>query len=102
MKGAPRPRGQTDCIEPARPSGKREEAMRPMNRTEEEAFASPEQPDLFARHVVFDCETTGLLPRRGHRIIEIGTVAIESVPVVGEFASLIDAGARIPPDMLST
>ncbi|MFH2074873.1 MAG: exonuclease domain-containing protein [Pseudomonadota bacterium] len=44
------------------------------------------------RHVVVDVETTGLSPRHGHRVIEIGAVA-----VVGEFTTLIDAGVPIPP-----
>jgi DNA polymerase-3 subunit epsilon len=73
--------------------------MRPATRIQEEAFAAPEQTDLFARHVVFDCETTGLWPRRGHRIIEIGAVAVENGTIASEFASLIDAGARIPPEV---
>ena len=51
------------------------------------------------RHVVVDCETTGLWPRRGHRVIEIGAVAIENLTVVGEFSTLIDAGVPIPPEV---
>ncbi|MBU2226816.1 MAG: 3'-5' exonuclease [Proteobacteria bacterium] len=51
------------------------------------------------RHVVVDCETTGLWPRHGHRVIEIGAVAIENRVVVGEFATLIDAGVSIPPEV---
>jgi DNA polymerase-3 subunit epsilon len=70
--------------------------MRPSTRPKEEAFATGNQPDLAARHVVFDCETTGLWPRRGHRVIEIGAVAVENSFMVAEFTSLIDAGVRIP------
>jgi DNA polymerase-3 subunit epsilon len=51
---------------------------------------------LFNRHVVVDVETTGLSPRQGHRVIEIGAVAIEEGAVVGEFTSLIDAGVPVP------
>jgi DNA polymerase-3 subunit epsilon len=51
------------------------------------------------RHVIVDVETTGLWPRRGHRVIEIGAVAVEGGAVVGEFASLIDAGVPIPPEV---
>ena len=70
--------------------------MRPFTRPREETLAPPNQQDLFARHVVFDTETTGLWPRRGHRIIEIGAVAVENGVMVGEFVSLIDAGVGIP------
>jgi DNA polymerase-3 subunit epsilon len=46
--------------------------------------------------VVVDLETTGLSPRHGHRIIEIGSVAIENLAVVEEFTTLIDPGVPIP------
>lgn len=49
------------------------------------------------RHVVFDLETTGLSPRIGDRIIEIGAVAIEGKSVVGEFQSLINVDQPIHP-----
>lgn len=49
------------------------------------------------RHVVVDLETTGLHPRQGHRIIEIGAVALENGAVVEEFSTLIDAGIPVPP-----
>jgi DNA polymerase III subunit epsilon len=48
------------------------------------------------RHVVFDLETTGLSPRQGHRVIEIGAVAVENGAVVEEFTTLIDAGVPVP------
>jgi len=35
-------------------------------------------------------------PQRGHRIIEIGAVAIEGGKLAREFSSLIDAGRKIP------
>lgn len=47
--------------------------------------------------IVFDTETTGLSPQRGHRIIEIGAVKLEGSEVVAEFHSLIDAGIPIDP-----
>ncbi len=53
-------------------------------------------PNPLDRHVVVDLETTGLSPRQGHRIIEIGAVAIEYGAVTGEFSTLIDAGIPIP------
>ena len=49
------------------------------------------------RHVIIDLETTGLSPRHGHRVIEIGAVAVEQGAVVEEFSTLIDAGVPIPP-----
>ncbi|MDA8125417.1 MAG: 3'-5' exonuclease [Deltaproteobacteria bacterium] len=70
--------------------------MRIVTRPEEETRATEGQPDLLARHVVFDTETTGLWPRRGCRLIEIGAVAVEKGVIVGEFTSLIDAGVPIP------
>jgi len=47
-------------------------------------------------HVVLDCETTGLSPYRGHRIIEIGAVLLERDTIVDVFQSLIDTGVKIP------
>jgi DNA polymerase-3 subunit epsilon len=53
-------------------------------------------PNLLNRHVVVDLETTGLSPRHGHRIIEIGAVAIENGVATEEFTTLIDAGVPVP------
>lgn len=53
-------------------------------------------PNPLDRHVVVDLETTGLHPRQGHRIIEIGAVAIENGVVTEEFTTLIDPGVPIP------
>ena len=47
--------------------------------------------------VALDCETTGLWPRQGHRVIEIGAVAVQNGGVVGEFTTLIDPGVPVPP-----
>jgi DNA polymerase-3 subunit epsilon len=52
-----------------------------------------------SRHVVLDLETTGLSPRHGHRVIEIGAVAIENATIIEEFSTLIDAGVPIPPEV---
>jgi DNA polymerase III epsilon subunit len=41
------------------------------------------------RHVIFDVETTGLFVERGHRIIEIGAVAVNGGVMGEEFSSLI-------------
>lgn len=45
--------------------------------------------------VVFDTETSGLSPKTGHRIIEIGAVALNGTAITGEFQSLIDADCEI-------
>jgi DNA polymerase III epsilon subunit len=47
---------------------------------------------------VFDLETTGLDPRKGHRIIEIGGVRIENGTILSEtaFVSLVNPERAIP------
>ena len=48
------------------------------------------------RYVALDVETTGLSPKNGDRVIEIGAVAIEDQSIITEFSSLIDVDKRIP------
>jgi len=48
------------------------------------------------RYVVLDVETTGLLPWKGDRVIEIGAVAIEGGDLMDEFSTLIQAPRAIP------
>ena len=48
------------------------------------------------RLVFIDVETTGLDPRIGHRIIEIGAIAMENNQIIGEFQSLIQVNYSIP------
>ncbi len=57
---------------------------------------TPRTTGTTPRHVVIDVETTGLSPRYGHRVIEIGAVALEDGVVVGEFSTLVDAGVPVP------
>ncbi|MBE0501183.1 MAG: 3'-5' exonuclease [Desulfuromonadales bacterium] len=45
--------------------------------------------------VIFDTETSGLSPKTGHRIIEIGAVAMSGSEITGEFQSLIDTDCEI-------
>ncbi|SEM66700.1 DNA polymerase-3 subunit epsilon [Syntrophus gentianae] len=52
--------------------------------------------ELNQRVVVLDIETTGLMPQRGHRIIEIGAVALQENQIVDEFHSLIRIQRHIP------
>ncbi|MCE5281970.1 MAG: 3'-5' exonuclease [Deltaproteobacteria bacterium] len=73
--------------------------MRSLTRSREETTLPPESTDPAVRHVVFDLETTGLWPRRGHRVIEIGAVALEQGVVVEEFSTLVDAGVPVPPEV---
>ncbi len=47
------------------------------------------------RHVVFDFETTGLSPKNGDRVIEIGAVTIENGCLTDEFQSLIHTDRKI-------
>ena len=48
------------------------------------------------RYVALDVETTGLSPKNGDRVIEIGAVAIENQGIIAEFSSLIDVDKMIP------
>jgi DNA polymerase-3 subunit epsilon len=46
--------------------------------------------------IVFDLETTGLYPRRGCRVIEIGAVALKDGIPVREFQSLLSPPVVLP------
>lgn len=48
-----------------------------------------------SRIVALDVETTGLSPSHGHRVIEIGAVAIENGRMIKEFHALVNPGRRI-------
>ena len=48
------------------------------------------------RLVFIDVETTGLDPRRGHRIIEIGAIAMEANQIISEFQSFVQVNYLIP------
>lgn len=50
--------------------------------------------------VVLDLETTGGSPT-ADRITEIGAVKIRGGEVIGEFATLVDPGCRIPPQIVT-
>ncbi len=47
------------------------------------------------KYVVFDIETTGLYPRRGDRIIEIGAISIEAGGMGNEFHRLVNVSRRM-------
>ncbi len=48
------------------------------------------------RSIVIDLETTGFLPQRGDRVIEIGAVVVERGELVDEFQTLIQVPRSIP------
>lgn len=48
------------------------------------------------RLVFIDVETTGLDHRKGHRIIEVGAVAMQNGQIVSEYQSLIHMEVQIP------
>ncbi len=52
--------------------------------------------ELSQRLIVFDLETTGLSPKNGDLVIEIGAVAIENGRLTDEFQSLIRIDRPIP------
>lgn len=52
-----------------------------------------------ARSVVFDVETTGLEPERGHKILEIAAIElIDDIPTGDEFHVFVDPMREIPSD----
>lgn len=73
--------------------------MRPIFRPRESAIGIANRMNPFERHVIIDLETTGLSPRHGHRVIEIGAVAVENGAIAEEFSTLIDSGFLIPPQV---
>ena len=49
------------------------------------------------RHIVFDTETTGLSPREGHRLVEVGAVEMSSGSLTGRtFHAYIDPERDMP------
>jgi len=48
-------------------------------------------------YAVVDVETTGGVPARGHRIIEVAVVEVRLGVVAGEFRTLVNPGRGIPP-----
>ena len=70
--------------------------MRPSYLSGMSPIPGNNPPDPLGRHVVVDLETTGLSPRQGHRIIEIGAVAVEDGAIADEFTTLVDPGVPIP------
>jgi len=51
------------------------------------------------RFAVIDFETTGLSPKVGSRVIEVGIVLIENDEIIDEFQSLINPGIEVSEDI---
>lgn len=47
-------------------------------------------------YAVVDLETTGISPRKGHRVTELAAVEVSGGEVVGEFSTLVNPGRPIP------
>lgn len=56
----------------------------------------PEGPIAAQRYVVFDCESTGLKPSEGDRLLAIGAVRLVNAEPVEEFRLLVNPGRPIP------
>lgn len=62
--------------------------------------SSSNKTNIFMNRLVFiDVETTGLDPRKGHRIIEIGVIAMENNQIMKEFQTLVQINHPIPRDV---
>ena len=46
---------------------------------------------------VFDLETTGINPRTGHRVVEIGILTSDGLKIQERYEALVNPGRRIPP-----
>lgn len=54
-----------------------------------------------AREIILDTETTGIDPRKGHRLIEVGCIEIEDLLPTGRtFHELVDPERPIDPDAI--
>lgn len=56
----------------------------------------PDGPIASQRYVVFDCESTGLKPTEGDRLLSIGAVRLVNAEPVEEFRLLVNPGRPIP------
>jgi DNA polymerase-3 subunit epsilon len=57
----------------------------------------PDGPIAAQDYVVFDCESTGLRPSEGDRLISLGAVRLRNAEPVAEFTTLVNPGRPIPP-----
>ncbi len=68
-------------------------------RSAQRAFDELGEPLSEVTFVVVDLETTGGSPKAGDGITEIGAVKVRGGRLLGEFATLIDPGRTIPPQI---
>lgn len=52
---------------------------------------------MHERFVVIDLETTGNVPKKGDRIIQLGMVVVENGKIVDRFSSFFNPDRTIPP-----
>ncbi len=72
----------------------------PPPRTDQLSFDELGTPLRDTTFVVFDLETTGTRPGRD-AITEIGAVKVRGGEVLGEFATLVDPGMPVPPQIVA-
>ena len=51
-------------------------------------------------YVIFDLETTGLDPKDGNSIIEIGAVRVKNNEIIDRFDELIDPGVKLSDEII--
>ncbi|WP_036553790.1 DEDD exonuclease domain-containing protein [Nocardioides insulae] len=88
------PAGGSDPSDPRPPSGRSDRARR---WAEQRGFDELGRPLRDLTFCVVDLETTGGSPAGGSMITEIGAVKVRGGEVLGEFQTLVDPHAAIPP-----
>lgn len=69
------------------------------NKKESLVFSHPTAIDNPLRFVAVDCETTGLYPWRGDRIIELAAIKVHGGKLRVKFEHLIDCGRSVPKEV---